>query len=58
MAAGRLTPTQVSPAMTQITLTKAQLHLSELIAKLQPGEAVQICQDDVMASIGFTFTMK
>jgi antitoxin (DNA-binding transcriptional repressor) of toxin-antitoxin stability system len=44
--------------MTQITLTEAQLHLSELIAKLQPGEAVKICQDDVMASIGFTFTMK
>jgi antitoxin (DNA-binding transcriptional repressor) of toxin-antitoxin stability system len=37
---------QVSPAMTQITLTEAQLHLSELIAKLQPGEEVQICQDD------------
>ena len=32
--------------MTQITLTEAQLHLSELIAKLQPGEEVQICQDD------------
>jgi antitoxin (DNA-binding transcriptional repressor) of toxin-antitoxin stability system len=44
--------------MTQITLTEAQLHLSELIAKLQLGEEVQTCQDDVMASIGFTFTMK
>ena len=32
--------------MTQITLTEAQLHLCELIAKLQPGEEVQICQDD------------
>ena len=32
--------------MTQITLTEAQRHLSELIAKLQPGEEVQICQDD------------
>ena len=32
--------------MTQITLTEAQLHLSELIANLQPGEEVQICQDD------------
>jgi antitoxin (DNA-binding transcriptional repressor) of toxin-antitoxin stability system len=32
--------------MTQITLTEAQLHLSELIARLQPGDEVQICQDD------------
>ena len=32
--------------MTQITLTEAQLHLCELITKLQPGEEVQICQDD------------
>ena len=32
--------------MPQITLTEAQLHLCELIAKLQPGEEVQICQDD------------
>lgn len=32
--------------MTQSTLTEAQLHLSELIAELQPGEEVQICQDD------------
>ena len=32
--------------MTQITLTEAQLHLCELIAQLQPGEEVQICQDD------------
>ena len=32
--------------MTQITLIEAQLHLCELIAQLQPGEEVQICQDD------------
>ncbi len=32
--------------MTQITLTEAQLHLSDLIARLQPGDEVQICQDD------------
>ena len=37
---------QVLISMTQITLTEAQLHLCELIAKLQPGEEVQICQDD------------
>jgi antitoxin (DNA-binding transcriptional repressor) of toxin-antitoxin stability system len=32
--------------MIQITLTEAQLHLCELIAQLQPGESLQICQDD------------
>ena len=32
--------------MTQITLAEAQLHLSELIAELRPGEEVQIYQDD------------
>ncbi len=32
--------------MTQISLTEAQLHLSDLIARLQPGDEVQICQDD------------
>ncbi len=32
--------------MTQVTLTEAQQHLAELIAALQPGEEIQICQND------------
>jgi antitoxin (DNA-binding transcriptional repressor) of toxin-antitoxin stability system len=32
--------------MTQITLTEAQQHLPEIISGLQPGEEVQIIQDD------------
>jgi antitoxin (DNA-binding transcriptional repressor) of toxin-antitoxin stability system len=32
--------------MTQITLSEAQQNLPELIADLQPGEEVQICQDN------------
>lgn len=32
--------------MTQVTLSEAQQHLSEIIARLQPGEEVQIMQDD------------
>ncbi len=36
----------LSLAMNQITLTEAQQHLSEIISGLQPGEEVQIIQDD------------
>jgi antitoxin (DNA-binding transcriptional repressor) of toxin-antitoxin stability system len=32
--------------MIQITLTEAQQHLPEIISGLQPGEEVQIIQDD------------
>ncbi len=32
--------------MTQITLTEAQQNLPEIISGLQPGEEVQITQDD------------
>jgi antitoxin (DNA-binding transcriptional repressor) of toxin-antitoxin stability system len=32
--------------MTQISLAEAQEHLPEIIAGLQPGEAVQIIQGD------------
>jgi antitoxin (DNA-binding transcriptional repressor) of toxin-antitoxin stability system len=32
--------------MTQITLSEAQQHLSEIISGLQPGEEVQIIQDN------------
>jgi antitoxin (DNA-binding transcriptional repressor) of toxin-antitoxin stability system len=32
--------------MTQITLSEAQQHLPEIISGLQPGEEVQIIQDD------------
>jgi antitoxin (DNA-binding transcriptional repressor) of toxin-antitoxin stability system len=32
--------------MTQITLIEAQQHLPEIISGLQPGEEVQIIQDD------------
>ncbi|MBE9013689.1 antitoxin of toxin-antitoxin stability system [Pseudanabaenaceae cyanobacterium LEGE 13415] len=32
--------------MAQITLEEAQLHLPELIAKLQPGEEVQILSEN------------
>ncbi len=32
--------------MTQISLTEAQEHLPEIIASLQPGEAVEIIQGD------------
>jgi antitoxin (DNA-binding transcriptional repressor) of toxin-antitoxin stability system len=32
--------------MTQITLSEAQQNLSAIIAGLQPGEEVQILQDD------------
>jgi antitoxin (DNA-binding transcriptional repressor) of toxin-antitoxin stability system len=38
---------KVQPSvMTQITLTEAQQHLTEIISGLQPGEEVQILQDD------------
>jgi antitoxin (DNA-binding transcriptional repressor) of toxin-antitoxin stability system len=32
--------------MTRITIAEAQLHLPELIARLQPGEAVQIFSEE------------
>jgi antitoxin (DNA-binding transcriptional repressor) of toxin-antitoxin stability system len=32
--------------MIQITLTEVQQHLPEIISGLQPGEEVQIIQDD------------
>jgi antitoxin (DNA-binding transcriptional repressor) of toxin-antitoxin stability system len=32
--------------MLQITLTEAQQHLPEIISGLQPGEEIQIIQDD------------
>jgi antitoxin (DNA-binding transcriptional repressor) of toxin-antitoxin stability system len=37
---------QLLSIMLQVSLTEAQQHLPEIISGLQPGEEIQIIQDD------------
>ena len=38
--------------MTHITLSEAQQHLPEIIARLTPGKTIQIFQDDRLSYLG------